>query len=112
MREIWGIKNCQSVKKALSFLQDKNIAYEFVDYKKTPPSLEKLKEWIEKRGIEKVLNKKGLTYKALNLKDQNLTQSQLIEIMQKNPTLIKRPVLVDGEILEFGFEEAEYERLF
>lgn len=111
MREIWGIKNCQSVKKALLFLDEKGIAYEFVDYKKNPPSLDLLKQWVEQKGLEVVLNKKGTTYKALNLKDKNLTQEQLLQIMIENPALIKRPILIDKGILEFGFSKEVYETL-
>lgn len=111
MKQIFGIKNCQSVKKTLDFLDSKGVAYEFVDYKKNPPSLELLKEWVEKRGIEKVLNKKGTTYKTLNLKEKKLSERELLEAMSQNPTLIKRPVLVDKGILEFGFCKEVYENL-
>lgn len=111
MREIWGIKNCQSVKKALLFLDEKGIAYEFIDYKKNPPSLELLQEWVERKGMEVVLNKKGTTYKLLNLKDRNLSDEELLKIMQENPTLIKRPILIDEGILEFGFSKEVYEAL-
>lgn len=111
MKQIFGIKNCQSVKKALDFLDSKGVAYEFVDYKKNPPSLELLKEWVEKSGIEKVLNKKGKTYKTLNLKEKDLSKEELLEVMSQNPTLIKRPVLVDKGILEFGFCKEVYENL-
>lgn len=112
MKQIFGIKNCQSVKKALDFLESRGVAYEFVDYKKNPPSLELLKEWVEKSGIEKVLNKKGTTYKTLNLKEKDLSEKELLEVMSQNPTLIKRPVLVDKGILEFGFCKEVYENLW
>lgn len=111
MKQIFGIKNCQSVKKTLDFLDSKGVTYEFVDYKKNPPSLELLKEWVEKSGIEKVLNKKGTTYKTLNLKEKDLSEEELLEVMSQNPTLIKRPVLVDKGILEFGFCKEVYENL-
>lgn len=111
MIQIWGIKNCQSVKKALIFLENRGIAYEFVDYKKNPPSIQQLKEWVALKGIEKVLNKKGMTYKALNLKDQSLSENELLEVMRENPTLIKRPILLGEGVLEFGFVEEIYETL-
>lgn len=50
--KIWGIKNCQSVKKALDFLEQNGVKYEFVDYKKNPPSFDDLARWVEKAGIE------------------------------------------------------------
>lgn len=111
MREIWGIKNCQSVKKALLFLDEKGVAYEFVDYKKNPPSLALLKQWVEQKGLEVVLNKKGTTYKTLGLKDKNLSEEELLKVMSENPTLIKRPILIDEGVLEFGFSKEVYEAL-
>lgn len=111
MKQIWGIKNCQSVKKALKFLEEKNIAYEFIDYRKNLPTLALIHQWVKIKGMEKVLNKKSTTYRELNLKDQALSEEELIDMMSKNPTLIKRPVLFDNEILEFGFDKEFYETL-
>lgn len=111
MREIWGIKNCQSVKKALLFLDEKGIAYNFVDYKKNPPSLALLKKWVEQKGLEVVLNKKGTTYRALGLKEKNLSKEELLKVMSENPTLIKRPILISEGVLEFGFSKEVYETL-
>lgn len=111
MKKIWGIKNCNSVKKALDFLNHKQIAYDFVDYKKTPPNVEKITQWIEKAGIEQVLNIKGMTYKKMGVKDMVLSLQEKIELMHQNPTLIKRPILEDGDRVLFGFSEDEYEKI-
>lgn len=109
--KIWGIKNCQSVKKALDFLEQNGMEYEFVDYKKNPPSLDDLARWVEKVGIESVLNHKGRTYKDLGVKEMNLDTQGKIELMRENPTLIKRPVLEIGEECYFGFDEKKYEEI-
>ena len=110
--KIWGIKNCNSVKRTLDYLDHKGLKYEFIDYKKSPPSIETLKNWVEKSGIESVFNQKSATYKKLNLHNQSLTLEQKIKLMNENPTLIKRPVLEDKQRLKFGFNEEEYETIF
>lgn len=110
--KIWGIKNCNSVKKALDYLDHKGLKYEFIDYKKNPPSIETLKNWVEKSGIESVFNHKSATYKKLNLHNQSLTLEQKIKLMNENPTLIKRPVLEYGKVLQFGFSKEAYEAIF
>lgn len=111
MIKIWGIKNCGTVKKALEFLDLKQIPYEFIDYKKTPPEKRTIAQWIEKAGIDQVLNTKGTTYKTLHLKDKDLSLEEKIEYMNAYPTLIKRPVLEFESKLLFGFSREEYEKL-
>lgn len=112
MITIWGIRNCQSVKNALVFLESRHVDYKFVDYKKNPPSISLLKEWVKIKGMDKVLNKRGTTYRNLGLADQKLSEDELVELMYKNPTLIKRPILTGEGILEFGFTKEGYERFF
>lgn len=111
MIEVWGIKNCQSVKKALSFLDEKKLDYQFIDYKKNPPNSTLLREWIDLKGIQTVLNSKSTTYKNLKLKEKNLSKEELMAVIEANPTLIKRPVLVSKGVLEFGFSKEVYEKL-
>lgn len=109
---VWGIRNCQSVKRALVFLDSRNVHYDFIDYKKNPPSISQLREWVKHKGIDNVLNKRGTTYRALGLAEQNLSEEELLEQMHKNPTLIKRPILIGENILEFGFTKEGYEKFF
>lgn len=110
MRRIWGIKNCNSVKKALEFLDLKGIEYELIDYKKFPPQEDLLRKWIQKVGMEVVFNTKSTTYKKLGKK--TLSDDEKITLMHQNPTLIKRPVLEDEKHLEFGFSKERYEEIF
>ncbi len=113
MLKVYGIKNCNSVKKGCEFLTKHNIEYEFVDFKKTAPSLEVLKLWQAQAGVQKIINKAGQTYKKLGLKDQNLNDLELLEIASKNPSLIKRPVLeFDNGDVHFGFDETFYKEKF
>lgn len=112
MIEIWGIRNCQSVKKALVFLDSRHVDYNFIDYKKNPPSPSLIADWIKLKGIDKVLNKNGTTYRKLKPSVENMSESELIENMHQNPTLIRRPILVGEDILEFGFSKEGYEKYF
>lgn len=112
MRKLWGIKNCNSVKKALDFLNHRKIEYLFIDYKKSPPSKEILQKWVAQAGMENVLNSKSATYRKLGISKESLSEDEKITLMSKNPTLIKRPILEDGNQLEFGFREDRYEEIF
>lgn len=109
---IYGIVNCGSVKKAREFFESRQVACEFIDFKKNPPSEEKVSQWVEKAGIDIVINKKGTTYKKLQLKDKKLTQKEQIQLCVQNPSLIKRPVIEDKEKLFFGFDAVFYEENF
>lgn len=112
MVELWGIRNCQNVRKAIVFLDSRHVDYRFIDYKKNPPSLDLLRKWVELKGIDKVINKRGTTYRALEISKRGLSDEEIIEIMHQNPTLIKRPILVQDQILEFGFCKEVYETYY
>ncbi|TLD87860.1 Spx/MgsR family RNA polymerase-binding regulatory protein [Helicobacter sp. MIT 05-5294] len=111
MVKIYGIKNCGSVKKALNFLESQGIPYEFVDFKTTPPTSKNLEFWLQFVGIEVLLNKKGTTYKRLNLKDKNLTLAEAKEWLIKEPMLIKRPVIEVKNRVIVGFCEESYQQV-
>lgn len=102
--QVYGIPNCGSVKKARSFLESHGVEYVFVDFKKTPPSRDKIVSWIQKTSLQVLLNTKGTTYKKLGLKE-NLNDEQKIQAMLQNPTLIKRPVIESGDVVIVGYDE-------
>lgn len=105
--KLYGIKNCQQVTKSFTFLDAKEISYEFVDYKKTKPTPEQLEKWIDARGVDLVINKRGTTWRNLpDDKKQNLTRQSAIEIARNNPSIIKRPIIEkdSGEII-IGYNE-------
>ena len=108
---MYGIKNCNSVKKAKCFLESHQLQYDFVDFKKTPPSVEKITHWFKQKGSDVVINSKGTTYKKLDLKNKNLSQKELIDFCVEYPSLIKRPVLEHKDILMFGFDENAYKEI-
>ena len=102
---IYGIKNCDRVKKALKFLTSHSISYEFIDYRERPIS-EKQYEYLKKAvGIELLVNRRSTTYR--NLSD-NEKQSIGYELISKHPTLIKRPVLIKDDEVIVGFQEKKY----
>ncbi|WP_394997284.1 arsenate reductase family protein [uncultured Helicobacter sp.] len=112
--KVYGIPNCGSVKKARALLESLGVAYEFVDFKKTPPSREQITHWAQKSSLSTLLNTKGTTYKKLDLKDKNLNDEQKIEAMLTHPTLIKRPVVessTESSAIVVGYDEAALKAL-
>jgi Spx/MgsR family transcriptional regulator len=112
--KVYGIPNCNTVKKALDWLKANNIAYEFQDFKKLGVSPEKLGEWDTKAGYEKFMNKQGLTWKQLapEVKEGIKTEADALQLLQQKTSMIKRPVIEDGDFLFFGFDEALYQQHF
>jgi Spx/MgsR family transcriptional regulator len=112
--KVYGITNCNTVKKALDWLKTNNVPYEFHDFKKLGVSAEKLNEWDEKAGYEKFMNKQGLTWKQLDpaVKESIKTKNDALQLLQQKTSMIKRPDIEDGDLLLFGFDEAIYEQKF
>ncbi|MDB5134540.1 MAG: Spx/MgsR family polymerase-binding regulatory protein [Mucilaginibacter sp.] len=110
----YGILNCNTVKKALDWLKAHHIEYEFNDFKKLGVSSEKLQEWDERAGYEKFLNKQGLTWKQLDpqVKESIRTSNDALKLLQQKTSMIKRPVIEDGDFLFFGFDEEVYKKHF
>ena len=113
MIKVYGIKTCDTVRKALKYLKEKGIDYEFVDFKKSPVGCEKIDEWLKKVPMEKLFNKRGTKYRMLKLKELNLDEAGMREWLCKENLLIKRPVieLENGDVI-VGFDAERYEALF
>ena len=109
---MYGIPNCDTIKKARALLDRHGIAYEFHDYKKLGISPALLKKWCNSFGYENVLNRRGTTWRKLDDESKlGLNESSAISLMQELPSLIKRPVLDTGAKLLLGFDQSEYESL-
>jgi arsenate reductase len=110
---LYGIRNCDTMKKAWTWLDDHGVAYAFHDYKKEGIDRAHLDAWAGKVGWEVLLNRAGTTFKKLPDADkQGIDQAKAIALMQAQPSMIKRPVLeADGQLL-VGFKPADYERQF
>lgn len=112
MIKVYGIPNCDTMKKARRWLEANGVEYEFHDYKKLGAPENKLKSWIRQTGWETVLNKRGTTWRKLDDKvKDNINNNSAINIMLENPSIIKRPVLESGELLLIGFKQDEYKQL-
>lgn len=113
--KLYGIPNCDSVKKAKDWLQEHDIAIDFHDYKTSGISKAKLNEWCKKADWTILLNKKSTTWRGLDLETQAAVTNQkaAVSLMQEHTSLIKRPVieLSNGELL-IGFDAAIYEQQF
>jgi arsenate reductase (glutaredoxin) len=110
---LYGIKNCDTMKKARAFLDKKGVAYDFHDYKTRGIERGKLEAWVKKAGWETLLNRAGTTFKKLPDKDkEGLTEKKAIALMVAQPSMIKRPVLeLDGGEITVGFKPDEYAAL-
>jgi arsenate reductase len=94
---IYGIKNCDTMKKARSWLDNQGVVYSFHDYKTAGIDRERLEKWVKKVGWETLLNRAGTTFKELPDKDKTgLTEKKAIALMLAQPSMIKRPVLEPG----------------
>ena len=110
---IYGIKNCDTMKKARAFLDKKGVAYDFHDYQTQGIARAKLEGWAKKAGWETLLNKAGTTFRKLPDKDkEGLTEAKAIGLMLAQPSMIKRPVLeLGGGKLLIGFRPEDYAAL-
>ena len=105
MLKIYGIPNCDTMKKAFDWLKARGVAYDFHDYKQSGIDTAHLKAWVKQVGWEKVLNKTSTTFKALPDSDkQDLTETKAIKLMIAQPSMIKRPVIETGGKVLTGFK--------
>lgn len=112
---VYGIKNCDTVKKALTWLKNKDLAFEFHDYKANGITEEKLKDWSEQVGWDTLVNKKGATWRQLSeeIKAAVTGEAKAIEVMMGKTSVIKRPLIEkDGKVILLGFDEVKYAQIF
>ena len=106
---IYGIKNCDTMKKACAFLDKHKVAYDFHDYKSAGIDKAKLEAWVKKAGWETLLNRAGTTFKKLPDADkEGLNERKALALMLAQPSMIKRPVLEVGGKLLVGFKPEIY----
>ena len=113
MPTIYGIKNCSTMKKAFAWLDAHRINYEFHDYKTAGIDVACLKTWSKQVGWEVLLNTHGTTWRKLSPTQQaHLDESKALKLMSEHPSLIKRPVLENGNALLVGFVPERYTEAF
>ena len=120
---IYGIKSCSTMKKAFTKLDELGVSYDFHDYKKQGIDKESVQRWVNELGIDKVLNKRGTTWRKLSDEQKQAADSDVdnaIDLLIENTSMIKRPI-VEGQladknngqsILLCGFDAAEFDKIF
>ena len=118
---IYGIKSCSTMKKAFTKLNDLDVSYDFHDYKKQGIDKDTVQRWVNELGIEKMLNKRGTTWRKLDDSQKQAADANVdnaIDLLVENTSMIKRPIVEgqladkDQAILLCGFDEAEFDKVF
>lgn len=108
MIKVYGIKNCDSVRKAVKYLKNHEIAFEFIDFRETPVGENEISSWLEHSDIKTLFNTRGTTYRTLKLKELNLDDEGKKAWLAKENMLIKRPVIaLDNDVI-VGYNEDLY----
>ena len=110
---LFGIPNCDTVRKARKWLDDQGLAHEFIDLRADTPSAGKITQWLLAVGSERLVNRRSTTFKQLSESDKAALEGRdTVSVLQAQPTLIKRPVLEWDDRVSVGFKAEEYWRLF
>lgn len=112
---LYGIKNCNTVKKAVDWLKAHHVPFEFHDYKKEGITKTKLTSWTQQVDWESLVNKKGTTWRNLseNEKMNVKNTTSAITLMQEKTSVIKRPLIeLEGKVVTLGFDESEFEKKY
>jgi arsenate reductase (glutaredoxin) len=112
MTTLYGIKNCDTVKKARDWLAANNIDYKFHDFRADGLSETQVTQWITELGLDTLVNKRSTTWKELDEATKSNFDAQAVQVITANPTLIKRPLLDTGKRKQVGFKEIEYTKIF
>ena len=112
--KVYGIVRCDTVKRARAWLDAQGIAYDFVDFRKSPPTRDLLEHWAKAVGVESLVNRRGSTWRMLSSAEQSAAADaeSAIALMLARPTVIKRPVVESAHALVVGFDAADYARRF
>lgn len=114
MTTIFGIKNCDTIKKALKWLDAASIDYAFQDFRKDELTAKDIKSWLQELGADTLVNKRSTSWKALSDvdKDKLNNEAELIQLILETPTLIKRPLLLHNGSVHVGFKADQYITIF
>ena len=110
---LFGIPNCDTVRKARKWLDEQGLTHEFVDLRVNRPSVKKISEWLSAVGSERLINRRSTTFKQLSQGDKvALEGGNTVSVLRAQPTLIKRPVLEWNNSVSVGFKAEDYAKLF
>jgi len=105
MLTLYGIPNCDTIRKTKKFLEKHNIPFQFIDVRKTPVPADQLKEICDRLGLMKVVNTRGQTYRRLGIKEKQLSDDQLFKLLVEEQAMIKRPLLKNNNNYFIGYDE-------
>ncbi|MES9893618.1 MAG: ArsC family reductase [Candidatus Thiodiazotropha endolucinida] len=113
MVKLYGIPNCDTMKKAIRWLDEHGITYQFHNYKKVGVDEKLLRQWVDRVGWEALLNRRGMMWRRLDDSVKaEINEENAIRVMLETPSIIKRPVLETDKTLNVGFTEEAYSKLF
>ena len=113
MTKLYGIKNCDTVKKARKWLEAQGVDYTFHDFRVDGINVQQVQQWLQALGWEMLVNKRSTTWKQLDESTRKDMDAKLAaKTLLEHPTLIKRPLLDTGKQITVGFKEAEYQSIF
>ncbi len=112
MLKVYGIKNCDSVKKALAFFKQNGIAYTLIDFKSDPVGCDTIDAWLSSVPMATLFNTRGTTYRTLKLSERTLDENDKKALLCEHNLLIKRPVVVHDKGIMVGFNSNQYEGAF
>lgn len=114
MIKLYGIANCDTVKKARAWLTENRIEFEFVDFKQIPPDAGLIGKWLKQVPLESLLNKRGTTWRKLDAQAQAAAAQEAgaVDLMRSQPSIIKRPILEKEDGFYVGFSDESYRRIF
>ncbi len=113
MIRLFGIPNCETMKKARRWLEERGIAYDFHDYKKQGLDETQLRTWVAELGWERLINRQGMMWRKLPVEvREGLDEAGAIRVMLATPSIIRRPLLDTGKARHLGFSKAAYAEIF
>ncbi|MFS0773650.1 arsenate reductase [Sphingomonas sp. 1P08PE] len=111
--QLFGIRSCDTMRKAMAWLEAAGVSYAFHDYKKEGADADMVRGWVDRLGWEAVLNRAGTTFRKLPEAERTgLDADRAVALMLAQPSMIRRPMLVHGAVLEAGFKPDRYAAIF
>jgi len=111
--KIYGIKNCDTVRKARRWLQDNNIEFTFQDIRAEPLAKKDWAQIVKHTDVSVLINTRGTSWRKLSDNEKDVSsQAKIIDLLQKHPTIMKRPLLIKGHEYHIGFKPDHYQELF
>lgn len=111
MVTLYGIPNCNQIRKTRAWLEEHDVSYDFIDLKKEPLSREKLEWLVSEAGLGLLVNRRGMKWRQLGLAKKDLSDAELFEELLEHQVMIKRPLLVAGTKVQVGYDEAALESI-